>query len=482
MEATQYYDFQHARLIKKENVERERVISEESVRTAGMLAAWSECIQNAASTPDNKERSNSSRFYDPVGIVLPSLSAVERDDIMASLLKELTAAELSLTHLCSTEASARAQLVDWEESAFGCFTREVKLSLSSKDITRLADQEAVWRCTVERAERHELQQFFLLRSRTQMFLLQHPSFPGSCDFSGRTIRREESEMRWSLAVQFCALHIMWNEEWERLTMLLAQQAQRKYLRSLFELHTRETAEWGAILSLGRPPIVELLEILDEQRAAWRRDTTRLDNLKSVRREIIVKMHDRITLKEDYILEEKMRLVESILATQDALLSEVAEHDNDASVFERLSTQYRSDQSWITDPETPFGALSEYHKRMTQRRPKDDSTIPKHMSQEALKWVAGAPWESPNRKRAELALSQSSTPWKQYAQDHYRMSSVMSDNPTILSIMNIRKQQPKEHIPGTTGQSGYLGSNDVASPLDALYNKIVRNGAASHEFL
>lgn len=427
-----YFAFQVERLSRKELAERRQVTSDESI---GRSAIGSASLLTWELIPSTQTSHSTIRRFDPIALPsLPPLAAHERSEIVSRMNTNSSSSSHNVVEL---EKNARADILDWEHQARGAIERSLSLSVAPRVAAQLTAEEALWRNKLEKSAHHDYKQFHVLQTQTLVFLLQHPQYSGSCYAARREVRRQETAARWELAIQFCGLFHSWEEEWGRLTLRLSQQLQRQALREREQLCRREVVEFGAIVALGRPIIDELLEMQSERQKVWEHDVERLTNLHALRREVIAKIHDRMTNKEDYILEEKMHLVERILSTQEDLLEEVVVHDSDANSFERLHGHYLQDRPWITDPSTPFGELLAYQKTITTLRQKNhngnsaetsielpSASLPSSSSSlAAMRWTADVPWESPNRHRSLQHLSQQSVTaqetWKQYAQDHYQ---------------------------------------------------------------
>jgi hypothetical protein len=472
MDAASYFAFQAERLHKKELADRRQVANDEEMNRIALGRAYSETLKVVELSSPSKEAVNP---YGPIALPpLPPLAAHECDEIIMRMMNSDAA---SVRHIPESETSARSELTAWETLARDAIKRSLTLSLAPRAVARLAAEEGLWRSKIERSAQHDYQQFYNLRTQTLMYLIQHPQHPGSCFAVRRLLRQQEVQERWMLAVHFCGLAHAYHEEWSRLTLRLAQQVERQAMREMETLCRREVAEWSAICALGRPIIEELLDVLKERQQAWEHDVHRLSSLHAVRREIIAKIHDRITNKEDYILQEKMHLVERILSTQEALLEEVAEHDSDPSAFERLHGHYDLDRSWLTQPETQFGALVEYHHTLVKHRarsthdhPFDQGESPaSSRSVAAMRWVADVPWDSPNRRRVLENLAQQSVTaqetWKQYAVDHFHVKRLDEVRKSTLQIDSASPLRIAEGRSSTTAEASH-------SPLESLYNRVV----------
>lgn len=473
MDADTYFTFQLERLTKKEFSGRKLIRdSETSTRTA---------IERAAGDPSLLTSSVFHVRFDPVGLYLPPLTAAERDEIVAEVTRTASGANSSGDVQNSIdEGTARASLMEWEASARDALVRLRTLSLAERNVTTLSAEEAVWRARIEQSSRHDFQQFNSLRVQTLIFLMQHPTFTGSHYACRSVLRKEEAQERWHLAVLFCGLMHAWDEGWRRLTIRLWQQLERAMLREASALFQQEVEEWCVILDLGRPIIDEHLDMKRELQLARERDMETLDNLKAVRREIIVKIHDRITHKEDYILAEKVHLVERILATQDVLLDEVSGSDSDPTAFERLHGHYTLDRPWLSNPDTPFGKLVEYHDIMLkhQRHGNDIENLPlaATSSVASTRWVADVPWDSPNRRAAVQLLTESNSAqesWKQYALDHHRLHSIIDSSDERRTALQLEGASTILAAPQLTGNNASI---EGASPLELLYNRVIGKAA------
>lgn len=361
MNERDYFLFQFLRCEQHENRSRSEILDEETASRARVRES-----RAFAAVHLHRQEQSSSR----AGAAMLSRFAQESVSAIRSAREQLRMApgHRLLQEAIDREVESRKELESWELRARDAIERSKCMRGVSCVLDSVVEQEQDWRQKLEGMCSTKTALFASMRVQTLLYLLQTPSFQESEPSLRRVVEWYEGRQRYRLGVHCCQLQVAWAEEWNRLRIKHCHLFALRHLRALEEVHRREVCEWEVILGLGRPRIEELLEDISAREAEVRRLSEELQVLKASRMNHLRDMADRLSRPDDYVLYERMKMVETIVAHQDSLLDDVAAHDPDVDAYHRLRMEYLSQRSKFADPvasAVTFSDLWRHHDQLAE---------------------------------------------------------------------------------------------------------------------